>query len=134
LVLVDQQFGIGKMVCPKAISKKEGSAASSSILGLTRKYLLDKGLCLQYLTYYNSWQEGCMAEWFVGFRANEVKFRIGDIDAKGQFIGVIEKGNRIKVKVLEVYSGHNKIKVGQAIEISYESIYEKDGKALSQLP
>jgi hypothetical protein len=75
-----------------------------------------------------------MAEWFVGFRANEVKFRIGDIDAKAQFIGVIEKGNRIKVKVLEVYSGQNKIKVGQTIEISYESIYETDGKALSQLP
>ena len=74
-----------------------------------------------------------MAEWFVAFRANEVKFRMGDIDAKANFIQVIEKENLIQVKVLEVYSGQGKIKVGQVLKIPYESIYEVDGKPLPPL-
>jgi len=75
-----------------------------------------------------------MVEWFVAFRANVVKFRIGDIDAKAQFIQVLEKENRIEVKVLEIYSGKEKISVGQVLRIPYESIYDVDGKQLPPLP
>jgi len=75
-----------------------------------------------------------MAEWHVVFRVSVLKFRIGDTDAKAKFIQVIEKENLIQVEVLEVYSGYNKISVGQVLKIPYESIYEADGKPLPPLP
>ena len=75
-----------------------------------------------------------MVQWHIGFRVEVLKFRIGNIDAKAKFIQVIEKENQIEVKVLEIYSGKEKISAGQVLRIPYESIYEADGKPLPPLP
>jgi len=74
-----------------------------------------------------------MADWHVAFQVSVLKFKIGDIDAKARFIQVIEKENLIEVEVIEVYSGHNKISVGQVSKIHYESIYWADGKEMPSL-
>ena len=74
-----------------------------------------------------------MTGWHVAFRVSVLKFRIGDIDAKAKFIQVIEKENRIQVEVLEIYSGRDKISVGQVLKIPYESIYEADEKPIPPL-